>query len=61
MAALRPAGTVTQLQVSQPIAGDVDSRRDGTDRQASQDEDDPYLTGVEEVLDVSNEAAGARG
>lgn len=59
--ALRAAGAEAKLDVAQPVGGDVDERRNHTDRQARQQQHDPDLAGVQEVPDIANDAAARAG
>lgn len=57
VAALGPARAVPELQVAEPVGGDVDERGDGADGQPREDHDDPDLAGVEQLAHVADQAA----
>lgn len=56
MPALRAAGAEAKLNVAQPVGGDVNERRNHTNRQARQQQHDPDLAGVQKVSDIANDA-----
>ena len=58
MAAFRPTGAVPELHVTQPVGSDIDESSNRTDGDACEEQDDPDLTGVKEVLGVADKAAG---
>ena len=51
---------VARLQVSQPIARDVNESSNAAAQNARSDQDQPYLAGVGQLLDISHEARRAR-
>lgn len=54
---LGPARAEAQLDVAQPVGGDVDEGRNHAHRQARQQQHDPDLAGVQQVADVADDAA----
>lgn len=57
VASLGSARAEAQLDVAQPVGGDVDEGRNHAHRQARQQQHDPDLAGVQQVADVADDAA----